>query len=122
MPSSLTRRKMFEESWPHTFFPEIVFNNLPGIIVIHNLNLVFFLTEYIFNMVDTVLGAEEVKELAATYSKYSSWLEEFHLQDYIDQATTFFERSVINLLFRYKIIKNEYQESGEQITGVLLHT
>jgi hypothetical protein len=52
-------------------------------------------------MLDTVLGAEEVKELAAMYSKYSSWLEEFHLQDYIDQATKFFERSVINLLFRY---------------------
>lgn len=52
-------------------------------------------------MVDTVLGAEEVKELAAMYSKYSSWLEELHLQDYVDQATKFFERSVINLLFRY---------------------
>jgi hypothetical protein len=52
-------------------------------------------------VLDTVLGAEEVKELAAMYSKYTSWLEEFHLQDYIDQATTFFERSVINLLFRY---------------------
>jgi hypothetical protein len=47
-------------------------------------------------MVDAVLGAEEVKELTAIYSKYSSWLEEFHLQDYIDQATKFFERSVIN--------------------------
>jgi hypothetical protein len=52
-------------------------------------------------VVDTVLGAEEVKELAAMYSKYSSWLEEFHLQDYIDQTTKFFERSVIHLFFRY---------------------
>lgn len=101
MPSSLTRRKIFEESWHHTFFPETVFNNLPGIIVIHNLNLVLFLTEYIYDMVVTVLGTEEVKELAAMYTKYSSWLEEFHLQDYIDQATKFVERSVINLLFRY---------------------
>ena len=52
-------------------------------------------------MVDTVLGAEEVKELAAVYSKYSSWLEELHLQDYIDQTTKFFERSVMRLLFIY---------------------
>jgi len=73
-------------------------------------------------MVDTVIGAEEVKELAAVYSKYSSWLEEFHLQDYIDQATEFFERSVIKLLFRNWIIKNKYLESREQIIGVLLHT
>lgn len=43
-------------------------------------------------MVNTVLGADELNELAAMYSKYSSWLEEFHLQDYIDQATKFFER------------------------------
>lgn len=48
-------------------------------------------------MVDTVLGAEEVQELIAMYNKYSSWLEELHLQDYIDQVTKLFERSVIHL-------------------------
>lgn len=58
-----------------------------------------FSTEYILDMVDTVLGAEEVQELVIVYNKYSSWLEELHLQDYIDQVTKLFERLVI-CLFR----------------------
>jgi hypothetical protein len=58
-----------------------------------------FSTEYILDMVDTVLGAEEVQELVVVYNKYSSWLEELHLQDYIDQVTKLFERLVI-CLFR----------------------
>jgi hypothetical protein len=58
-------------------------------------------TEYILDMVDTVLGAEEVQELVMVYNKYSSWLEELHLQDYIDQVAKLFERSVIHVcLFR----------------------
>lgn len=56
-----------------------------------------FSTEYILDMVDTVLGAEEVQELVMVYNKYSSWLEELHLQDYIDQVAELFERSVICL-------------------------
>ncbi|PNF19502.1 hypothetical protein B7P43_G02340 [Cryptotermes secundus] len=46
---------------------------------------------YILDMVDTVLGAEEVQELVMVYNKYSSWLEELHLQDYIDQVAELFE-------------------------------
>jgi hypothetical protein len=83
----------------HTFFPESVLNNSAIVIVIFNLMLFSVLTEYILDMVDTVLGAEEVQELVMIYKKCSSWLEELHLQDYIDQVTKLFERSLI-CLFR----------------------
>jgi len=58
-------------------------------------------------MVDTVLGAEEVQELMTMYNKYSSWLEELHLQDYITQVTKLFRRSVFHL-FRllYRVSKH----------------
>jgi hypothetical protein len=48
--------------------------------------------EYILDMVNTILGAEEVQELVMVYNKYSSWLEELYLQDYIDQVEELFER------------------------------
>jgi hypothetical protein len=53
--------------------------------------------EYILDMVNTILGAEEVQELVMVYNKYSTWLEELHLQDYIDQVEELFERSVVCL-------------------------
>jgi hypothetical protein len=65
-------------------------------------------------MVDTILGAEEVQEVVLVYNKYSSWLEELYLQDYIDQVTELFERSVA-CLFRmlYEIIENNCLGSGD---------
>lgn len=45
------------------------------------------ISEYILDMVQTLVGAEEVQDLIALYNKYASWLEELHLQEYVDQLT-----------------------------------
>ncbi|PSN46112.1 hypothetical protein C0J52_17248 [Blattella germanica] len=49
------------------------------------------ISEYVLDVVNTVLGAQEVQELMEMYNKYSSWFEELHLREYTDKIIKFFE-------------------------------
>jgi hypothetical protein len=56
--------------------------------------ILFIFTEYVLEMVDNILRAEEVRELIDIYNTYTTWLEELHLQEYIDKMYKFQERYV----------------------------